>query len=215
MNPASEQQLRRLAAHKKLEDKDYSGKEASELITAIKESGEEPNWELADQSQSLIWKIQTRQAKKAIKKLESGLDKESIPEEHKSALKEELESYREQLKEIEEEKEDFNETLKEEKEDAKERVKEYQEELGPYGEWTEFIKKPNQTQIKQSLEALDEYHPDWEMTKGTEALVATLISNFPEVKKKNSPMPKESQGCLSIIVVGAIISFLIATKIMS
>ena len=63
MNPASEQQLRRLAAHKKLEDKDYSGKEASELITAIKESGEEPNWELADQSQSLIWKIQTRQAK--------------------------------------------------------------------------------------------------------------------------------------------------------
>ena len=215
MNPASEPQLRRLAAHGKLEDVDYTKKEASEIISAIVESKEEPNWELADESRNLIWEIQTRQTKKAIRKLKKEITKEGISDEEKLDLTEGIEEYQKIVSDIEEEKEEWKESIREEKEDAKERIREYQAELGPYGEWTKYIKKPNQTQIKQCLEALDEQHPDWEMTKGTEALVATLIRNFPEVKKKNASTQKELQGCLSMIVVGFLVTIFIATKLMS
>jgi hypothetical protein len=215
MNPASEAQLRRLAAHGKLEDKDYSIKEASDLIGSIVDTKEEPNWDLADQNRNLIWKINTRQTKKAIKALEKQTANEDLPKEAREDLSEELEEYQERIKEIAEEKEEWKESQQEDKEDKKYRIKEYQEELGPHGEWSKYIKKPNQTQVKQCLEALDKQHPDWEHTKGAEALVATLISNFPEVKKKNAPLPNESKGCLSIIVMGLIISIFFATKLIS
>jgi phenylalanyl-tRNA synthetase alpha subunit len=207
-SPASEAQLRRLAAHGSLEDRDYAKKEASEMIGALAKSGEEPDWNLADQKQSLIWKIEIRQAKKTIKKLEKRLANESLSEEEKSDISEEINDFKERLEEITEEKED----AVDQREFEKERIKDYQDELGPYGDWAEYLKKPNQTQVRQCLEVLDKQHPDWEDTKGAEALVATLITNFPEIKKKNAPMPNESKGCLSVIVLG-LLGLIVATMI--
>jgi hypothetical protein len=216
--PASESQLRCLAAHGKLEDQDYTKRQASGLISAIKRSKEKPNYELADQSRKLIWKIETRSTKKEITRLGKKLAKAGISEEDASYLKEDLEIYKDRLTEIAEEKEDWKEDEKAEREDAKERISEFQEELGPYGEWTEYIKKPTQAQIKQCLEALDEHHPDWELASGAEPLVATLISSFPVLKKKGSPIKKsggsgESTGCLVLITAIVLVIYCMGSAV--
>ena len=216
--PASEQQLRCLAAHGQLEDRDYSKKEAIGLISAIKASGEKPNYELADQSRNLIWKIQTRAIKKEITRLSKKSDKERLSEDDALQLKEDLIDYKDRLIEIEEEKEEWKEYEREEKEEAKERIREYQEDLGPHGEWTDYIKKPNQTQVKQVLEALDKHEPEWEYHHGTEPLVASLISSFPELEKKNAPKQKavasgESSGCLVLITAIALLLYCIGSVV--
>mgnify|MGYP001090033204 CR=1 FL=1 len=216
--PASEQQLRCLAAHGQLEDRDYSKKEAIGLIGDIKASGEKPNYELADQSRNLIWKIQTRATKKEVKRLEKKIAATGSSGKDTSDLEDDLEDCREELIHIEEEKKEWKEAEREEKEEAKERIKEFQEYLGPYGEWTDYIKKPNQTQIKQVVEALDEHEPEWEYHHGVEPLVASLISSFPELEKKNTTKHKtvasgESSGCLVLITAIALLLYCIGSVV--
>ena len=216
--PASEQQLRCLAAHGQLEDRDYSKKEAIGLISAIKASGEKPNYELADQSRNLIWKIQTRAIKKEVKRLEKKIAATGSLGKDTSDLEDDLEDYREELIHIDEEKKEWKEAEREEKEEEKERIREYQEDLGPYGEWSDYIKKPNQTQIKQVLEALDKHEPEWEYHHGVEPLVASLISSFPELEKKHAPKQKagasgESTGCLVLITAIALVLYFIGSVV--
>ena len=216
--PASEQQLRCLAAHGQLEDRDYSKKEAIGLIGAIKASGEKPNYELADQSRNLIWKIQTRAIKKEVKRLEKKIAATGSSGKDTSDLEGDLEDCREELIYIQQEKKEWKEDEMAEKEDAKERIREYQEDLGPHGEWTDYIKKPNQTQVKQVLEALDKHEPEWEYHHGTEPLVASLISSFPELEKKNAPKQKavasgESSGCLVLITAIALLLYCIGSVV--
>ncbi len=215
MKPASEAQLRRLAAHGRLEDKDYTMKEASDLIGAILEANEEPIWNLADQNQSLIRNIETRQIKKAIRNLEKQIAIESLMQKERCNLSDELDSYQDRLVQIGESKNETKESLREEKEMQKERILEFQEELGPDGMWSDFIKKPNQSQIKQSLEALDREYPNWERDKGLEALIATLTSNFPELQKRDSQPVNKSKGCLSLLVISFAIITFVSIKIYS
>jgi myosin heavy subunit len=111
-------------------------------------------------------------------------------------------------------------------EESKTRLNEYYENLGynleqyeaPMTEhdWTVFIKKPKKAQLESAIKALDEQHPQW-TNKGEyfemKALIATLISEFPDLVKKNAPLeflegegtePPKSSGCLSMILAGCL-----------
>jgi len=212
--PASQSQLRCLAAHGNLTDYNYSEGEALDLIGCSKRSKAKPNYELADQRRELIWEIETRSTNKEIAKLAEKLAIGGISEENASYLKEDIEMYKDRLEEIAEEREEWKEDAKADKQEAKERIREFQEELSPHGEWTKHIKKPTQTQIKGCLEALDRNHPDWEMTNGTEPLVATLIATFPELKKKGAPTAtNQSAGCLVLITAIVLVVYFMGSAI--
>ena len=103
------------------------------------------------------------------------------------------------------------------KDGLKERIRNYQQELSPHGKWSNNIKKPTQAQIKQVVEALDEHELDWEQTHGTEPLVASLISSFPQLAKKaakrKSDGATESSGCLILITAIALVLYFVGSVV--
>jgi len=213
MKLASQSQLSTLAAHGQLEDRDYTSKEASSLISELIESGHQPDWKLANKSAELIRSIETRQLRKAIEAIEANLAKEGLAEAKVATLREQLSDYNERLAEIEENiKEDLKEdreALKEYKEALKQRVDEFQTLFEPGEEFSGYLKKPTKQQIKKCVEAMDKADPDWEHNHGDAALVSTLAENFPDLKKQSSPSKvksksrtgKKGKGCLAIIVI--------------
>jgi hypothetical protein len=209
MKLASQSQLSTLAAHGQLEDRDYTSKEASSLISELIKSDHQPDWKLANESAELIRSIETRQLRKAIEGIEANLAKEGLAESKVATLREQLSDYNERLAEIEEEIKEGRESLKEEKELLKERVDDFQSSFEPGGELSGYLKKPTKQQIRKCVEAMDKADPDWETTYGEDALVSTLAENFPDLKKQSSPSKvkgkshtkKKGKGCLAIIAI--------------
>lgn len=82
--PATESQLRTLAAHNLWNGEDISKKDASALISQVKELGQTPNWELADSLMMKIYKLREKKAKAELSELEKTLSQ--FPEGSADAL---------------------------------------------------------------------------------------------------------------------------------
>jgi hypothetical protein len=195
MKPPTEKQLRRIAAHGRLIDHDYTRKEASDIISQLVESGEEPDWSLADQhvTEELI------DTYLAILKQES--KQKGLDELEKDQILCEIDDLREDLKVI----------AQYSRERARERIREFQYEFTSspkesyYSEWSEQIKKPTQAQLRACVEALDREHPGWENSMGLHPLVSTLLATYPDLEKRqttgrvqrnNSASKAGAKGCL-------------------
>lgn len=135
-----------------------------------------------------------------------------------------------ELAETQYSKSEHKDNLSDAFEESRYRLDEYYNNLGynleefesPMTEhdWTVFIKKPKKSQLQATLKALDEQQPQW-TRKGEyfemKALIATLLSGYPELVKKNAPLdflegegaePPQNSGCLSMIVAsGLVLSF--------
>lgn len=205
MSYASQKQLRRLAAHDQLEDRDYTSEEASSMISSIVDSKSKPHWSKADSKRQLIWKIETRGLKNCLKKAQASRKSGGLSEDKSDELDYEIEEIESRLEEIAEEKQDW----KDEKEDARvsredEKYRHYEIQLmfGTDSEWSAYIKKPSLAQIKKCVEALDKEMPQWEVDPGEIQLVSTLMDNYPQLKKKGAPDIGQSKGCLVFLVIG-------------
>ena len=203
MKPPTEKQLSRIAAHGRLIDYNYTREEASNIITQLVESGEAPNWSLANQyvTENLIDNIRTRQINAYIAILKQESKQKGLDELEKDQILCEIDDLREELKDIAQ----YN------RERAKDRIREFQYEFtsspkeGYYSEWSEQIKKPTQAQLKACVEALDREHPGWENSMGLHLLVSTLLANYPDLEKRqaagsgrrhNSANKAGAKGCL-------------------
>lgn len=199
MKPPTENQLNRIAAHGRLIDHDYTRKEASDIISQLVKSGEEPNWGLVNQyqTQELIAGIESRQIKACLPHLEQKSKQSGSGEWEKDQILCEIDELRDRLKDI----------AKEKRERARERIQELQEsfgrdENGIHTEWSEKMKKPTQAQVRACVETLDKEHPDWENSMGLLPLFSTLLANYPNLERKARQATKkkvEPKGCLIVL----------------
>jgi hypothetical protein len=116
---------------------------------------------------------------------------------------------------------EFEEAVKELERDQKDAISEARfeydvqfemllESIGLDTKWAAYIKKPSKKKLEAAVIALNQQHPDWELLedgKAEKALVSTLISNFPELAKKNAPLHElgeQGKGCLVILALFSI-----------
>lgn len=194
MSIPTRKQLNRLAAHNLLEDRNYTRKEATKIITAVIASGAKPQWKLAENAYcDRINKILLRMAKKRLTQLEAIFDEDDDSDANMK-IDAEMSECDEIITDAEFERESF-------KEIQQERIRDYQDELNPAGwessdmgfsPWEDQIKKPKIAQVKASVEILDITYPDWEEMWGTQMLINTLLHNYPDLKN-DAPRIKEFQ----------------------
>lgn len=100
--PATESQLRTLAAHNLWNGEDISKKDASALISKVKELGQTPHWELADSLMMKIYKLRKKKAKAEFSELEKTLSQ--FPEGSADALNtlKDIEGVKVELEDIQE-----------------------------------------------------------------------------------------------------------------
>jgi hypothetical protein len=196
---ASESQLRRLAAHWLLENKAYTKEQATKLISAEKSP---PSWNLANDNGILIQRSLSKSITAEIRRIEKGVEmgKLDLAEDYKDygGVNEYLGGLREDLDAATSEIESFKEDEISEREDDRERLREAQELLA--FEYGHLLKRPNQKQLKQCLDDLNAQAPDWEEKHGYEALAATLMATFPELKKTGGKPGKKAKGGGCLIV---------------
>jgi hypothetical protein len=201
MKPPTEKQLNRIAAHGQLIDRDYTRREASEIISQLVESGEEPDWSLAHQheTQELVAEIESRQIEAYISRMQEQLKQQGLDEMKKDRILCEIDDSKERLKDI----------ARYRREGASDRINQLHESLGRdehgfHTEWSEQIKKPTRKQVRTCVEALDEGHPGWEDSLGLRPLVSTLLLNYPDLERKSTRAGEkkaDAKGCLVMLLL--------------
>ena len=173
------------------------------------EAGEKPDKEL---------KLEVSKSDKELKKTLNAL----LSNCKKGYLESYIEEINDRSKEILEEIEDHKEDIAEAKECHLERVDTYLEfTFGTDTFGGRYMKKPSKKLLAECLNALDNSHPGWEMLEAEnaaeKAIVSTLISNYPELAKKNAPLHELSSkgsGCMLILAPFAIGSLYLGSKIL-
>lgn len=209
---ATENQLRRLAAHGRLEDRDYSRAEARSIISPLADSPEwsDPDWSQADAQNGLIRRIRKRCLGRVVKEGRAVLQNANLEPEKAEEAKEIIAAAEDEFDVMK----DDVEAEREQRADERMLIGYYQDQLGAGGEWSHVIKRPTQQQIRRCFEALNRGHPDWEQERGLEPLVATLIANYPELKTARPSAARPSgAGCVVLFLMIILTSVLAAALI--
>lgn len=153
-----------------------------------------------------------QESKKLLRDAERGLNqriKKLLKSNEKGYLNTFTEEINEKSREIIEESEYHKEEVISSKEFHKDRIDEFQMlTFGPGTFGGRYMKKPTKQQLSDCLAALDKQRPDWEIMEGEnsseKALVSTLLSNFPDLAKKNAPLHElaagKGSGCIIVLL---------------